>query len=123
MNLDCAKLPRILLITPARNEERYLPHTISSMRAQTIHPIRWVIINDGSTDKTPEIIDACAADCNWIERFDMPSHRDRSFAAKAHCFNAAHRQFRGLHYDVIGNLDADITFEPDYLEMLLNKFA
>src|SRR5687767_3593692 len=83
-------LPRCLLITPARNEERYLENTIQAMLAQKVHPIKWVIINDGSTDATPGIIDRYAASYGWIERFDMPSHRDRSFAAKAHCFNAAY---------------------------------
>jgi glycosyltransferase involved in cell wall biosynthesis len=93
------------------------------MRSQTLHPARWVIINDGSTDRTAEIIDRCTAGCDWIERFDMPGHRDRSFAAKAHCFNAAYQRFAGADYEVIGNLDADITFDPDYLEVLLRKFA
>jgi hypothetical protein len=114
---------RFLLITPARNEEAHLPQTIASMRSQRLRPDRWVIINDGSTDKTSEVIDACAEGCDWIERFDMPAHRDRSFAAKAHCFNAVYRQF-GAGYEIIGNLDADITFDrPDYLEILLRKFA
>jgi glycosyltransferase involved in cell wall biosynthesis len=116
-------LPKCVLITPARNEARHLDMTIRSMRAQTVHPIKWIIINDGSTDETPQIIDRHAATCDWIERFDMPSHRDRSFAAKAHCFNAASKAVSNLDYEVIGNLDADITFEPDYLEFLLKKFA
>ena len=116
-------LPRCLLITPARNEELNLENTILAMLAQTMHPVKWVIINDGSTDRTPEIISRYAATCDWIERFDMPSHRDRSFAAKAQCFNAAYKEFGGLEYDLIGNLDADITFEPDYIEFLLKKFV
>jgi len=115
-------LPRCILITPARNEESNLERTILSVVAQTVHPVKWIIVNDGSTDSTPAIIDRYAAAHKWIERLDMPSHRDRSFAAKAHCVNAAWRSVAGLQYEVIGNIDADVSFEPDYLEFLLKKF-
>lgn len=92
------------------------------MLAQTVHPVKWIIINDGSTDQTPQIIDKYAAAYDWIKRFDMPAHRDRSFAAKAHCFNAAFKEASSGEYEVVGNLDADTTFDPDYLEFLLQKF-
>jgi glycosyltransferase involved in cell wall biosynthesis len=93
------------------------------MLAQTIPPARWIIVNDGSTDETPGIIDRYAATHNWIERLDMPSHRDRSFAAKADCFNTACKVAGWLDYDIVGNIDADVTFEKDFLEFLLEKFA
>ena len=92
------------------------------MVAQTARPMKWVIVNDGSTDSTPAIIDRYAATHKWIERLDMPSHRDRSFAAKAHCVNAAWKSLAELQFEVIGNIDADVSFEPDYLEFLLKKF-
>jgi glycosyltransferase involved in cell wall biosynthesis len=111
------------MITPARNEESHLENTIRAMLAQTVRPLKWIIINDGSTDATPKIIDRFATEHKWIERFDMPEHRDRSFAAKAHCFNAAFKTAQQLDYEVVGNLDADITFDPDYLEFLLKRFA
>jgi biofilm PGA synthesis N-glycosyltransferase PgaC len=116
-------LPTCLLITPARNEEGGLERTILAMLEQTIQPVKWIIVNDGSTDATPEIIDRYAAECDWIERLDMPGHSSRSFAAKARCFNAAFEAAGASDYDVIGNLDADVTFEPDYFEFLLGKFA
>src|SRR5437867_9489493 len=53
----------------------------------------------------------------------MPNHRDRSFAARAHCFNKACETAHWREYDVIGNIDADITFEPDFLEFLLRRFT
>ena len=123
MHFESRALPRCLLITAARNEEVHLERTILAMLAQTVRPAKWIIVNDGSTDKTPEIIDRYAATCDWIERFDMPSHRDRSFAAKAYCFNTACKAAGWLDYEVIGNIDSDITFEPDFLEFLLNKFV
>jgi poly-beta-1,6-N-acetyl-D-glucosamine synthase len=116
-------LPKCLLITPARNEEEHLENTIRSMIAQTTRPRKWIIVNDGSTDATPAIIDRYASAHAWIERLDMPTHRDRSFAAKANNFNAACRFAGWLSYDVVGNIDADITFEPDFLEFLLKKFV
>jgi len=117
------RLPLCILITPARNEETNLERTILSMVAQTVLPAKWVIVNDGSTDGTSAIIDRYRARYEWIERIDMPAHRDRSFAAKANCFNAACKSIESLPHEVIGNVDADVTFDPDYLEFLLTKFA
>ena len=93
------------------------------MVAQTRRPDKWLIVNDGSTDGTPAIIDKYTPHHHWIERFDMPSHRERSFAAKANNFNTACRVANWRDYDVVGNVDADIAFEPDFLEFLLGKFA
>lgn len=114
---------RYVLITPARNEEAYLEGTIQSVVAQTVRPVRWVIVSDGSTDGTDEIAKRYAAQHDWIEVLRMPDHRDRQFAAKANCFNAGYARLKGLEYDIIGNLDADITFSTDYFEFLLGKFV
>lgn len=122
-NESGTKRPRCLLITPARNEEKHLEKTILSMVAQTTRPDKWIIVNDGSTDGTPAIIDKYTCDHNWIVRFDMPPHRERSFAAKANNFNTACKVANWLEYDVVGNIDADIAFESDFLEFLLGKFA
>jgi GT2 family glycosyltransferase len=53
----------------------------------------------------------------------MPEHNDRHCAAKVHCFNAGYEKLKNTQYDIIANLDADITFEEDYFEFLLGKFA
>jgi poly-beta-1,6-N-acetyl-D-glucosamine synthase len=81
-----------------------------------------VIVSDGSTDGTDEIVKRYAAEHPWIELLRMPEHRDRNFAAKVTCFNAGSEVLKGLKYDIIGNLDADITFGGDYFEYLLGKF-
>jgi glycosyltransferase involved in cell wall biosynthesis len=114
---------RYILITPARNEEAIIEKTIRSMVNQTVHPIRWVIVNDGSTDGTATIASRYAALYDWIDVVNMPAHRDRSFAAKVHCFNAGYDTVRTLDHDVVGNLDADISFDRDYLEFLLGRFS
>jgi glycosyltransferase involved in cell wall biosynthesis len=112
-----------VLITPARNEEDIIERTIKSVISQTILPKKWVIVSDGSTDRTDEIVTLYISGHRWIDLVRMPEHRDRQFAAKVNCFNAGHERVKGLHYDIIGNLDADISFEKDYLEFLLIRFS
>jgi glycosyltransferase involved in cell wall biosynthesis len=112
-----------VLITPARNEEAYMEQLIDTMTQQTHTPAKWVIVNDGSTDRTAEIVRRHLPHHAWMELVELPGHRDRSFAAKAHCFKAGYARLAGLNYDVIGNLDSDLTFEPDYIEFLMRKFA
>lgn len=114
---------RYVLVTPARNEERFIEGTICSVVAQTVRPLRWIIVSDGSTDRTDEIVRSYTARYDWIELLRMPEHRDRQFAAKANCFNAGYAQLKGLDFDLVANLDADITFEPDYFEFLLAQFS
>jgi len=112
---------RCILITPARNEETFIEKTIQSVVNQTVRPIRWVIVNDGSTDGTARIIGHYAALYDWIEVANMPERRDRSFAAKVHSFNAGYDKVKSLDHHVVGNLDADISFDKDFLEFLLSR--
>jgi glycosyltransferase involved in cell wall biosynthesis len=112
-----------VLVTPARNEEALIEGALRSMVAQTLRPARWIVVSDGSTDQTDEIVGRYASVHPWIELLRMPEHRDRSFAAKAGCFNAAYERLRGTPFDLVGNLDADITLEPGYYEFLVGKFA
>ena len=114
---------KYVLITPARNEEAYIEKTIQSVISQTVLPEKWVIVSDGSTDRTDEIVKQHIAKNDWIELLRMPEHRDRQFAAKVNCFNAGYKRLKDVKYDIIGNLDADISFEEDYFEFLLNRFA
>lgn len=117
-----AALPTYVLVTPARNEEALIENTIRSVVAQTHRPLRWVIVSDGSTDRTDEIVKRYAAEHDWIELLRMPEHRDRQFAAKANAFNAGYARLKHLSFDVVGNLDSDITFDPDYQEFLMGRF-
>jgi glycosyltransferase involved in cell wall biosynthesis len=116
-------LPPYVLITPARNEEEFIEKTLESVTHQTYLPLKWVIVNDGSTDNTAEIVSRYAAVHPWIELAQMPQRKERHFAGKAYAVNAGRERLRGLHYDVIGNLDADVSFDPDYFEFLMTRFA
>jgi glycosyltransferase involved in cell wall biosynthesis len=93
------------------------------MVAQTLLPERWVIVDDGSTDRTAEIVESYSKRHSWIELIRRSQRLDRNFAGKAHAFNAGLERVRALEFDVIGNLDADISFDPDHFEFLLGKFA
>lgn len=117
------QLPAYALVTPARNEEALIEGTIKAVVAQTCKPVKWVIVSDGSTDRTDEIVERWAARHPWIELLRRPEHQDRQFAAKAHAFNAGLARLDGVDFDVVGNLDSDITFGEDYLEFLLGRFA
>ena len=114
---------KYVLITPAHNEEAFIEKTLASMVAQTMLPERWVIVDDGSTDRTAQIVEGYAERFPWIELVQRPQRLDRSFAGKVHAFNSGFERVRLLQFDVIGNLDADISFESDYFEFLLSKFA
>jgi glycosyltransferase involved in cell wall biosynthesis len=114
---------RYVLITPARNEEKFIEETITSVIHQTVLPVKWVIVDDGSTDRTPEIVSRYVASHPWIELIRMPKRRERSFAGKAHAFEAAYVRIKDLRYDLIGNLDADVSFERGYFAFLLSKFS
>ncbi|OEU69351.1 MAG: glycosyl transferase [Desulfovibrio sp. S3730MH75] len=115
--------PTYVLITPARNEEAFIEQTIRSVIAQTVPPVKWVIVSDGSTDGTDDIVKKYVAKHKWIELVRMPERMERHFAGKVHAFNAGYAKVKNLKYDIIGNIDADISFGPNHFEFLLSKFA
>lgn len=112
-----------VLISPSRNEARFIEETLKSVVAQTIFPLKWVIVNDGSTDATGEIAARYAAQYDWIEVVNRPVRKERHFAAKVEAFKIGLERVKQLHYDIVGNLDTDVTLEPDHFEFLLSKFA
>jgi glycosyltransferase involved in cell wall biosynthesis len=114
---------KYVLITPARNEAAFIEKTLASMVAQTALPKRWVVVDDGSTDRTAEIVENYTKRYPWIELVRRPRRSSRSFAGKVHSFNAGLERVQSLQFEVLGNLDADLSFEPDYLEFLIQKFS
>jgi len=112
-----------VLITAARDEAAYIEKTLQSVVSQTIQPLRWIIVSDGSTDGTDDIIKKYAAEHEWIELLQMPERRERNFAGKAHGFNAGYAKVKQLEYDFIANVDGDVSFDKDFFSYLLSKFA
>jgi poly-beta-1,6-N-acetyl-D-glucosamine synthase len=111
-----------VMITPVRNESEFIARTIESVIRQSSRPLRWVIIDDGSTDQTADIIRQRSAGHDWIELIQMPKRTGRSFSSKVQSFNAGYDRVKALPFDVIGNLDGDISFDAEYLAFLLDKF-
>ena len=116
-------IPSYVLVTPARNEAAFIELTLKSLVAQTVKPLRWIIVSDGSTDGTDDIVKKYAADYPWVELLQMPERQERHFAGKAAAVNAGCERLAGLQYEVIGNLDADVSFDDDYFAFLMSKFA
>ena len=112
-----------VLITPARNEAAFIELTIKSVIAQTIKPLRWVIVSDGSTDGTDAIVSRYALEYPWLVLVRMPARADRHFAGKVHAVNAGVAAIKDLDYDVIASLDADISLDPEHFSFLLGKLA
>jgi biofilm PGA synthesis N-glycosyltransferase PgaC len=117
------KLLNYVLITPARNEAQFIELTIQSVVKQAVPPIKWVIVSDGSTDGTDGIVRKYANDHPWIELIRMPDRRERHFAGKVHAFNAGYARVQDLDYEVLGSLDADVSFDQEYFSFLLRKLA
>jgi poly-beta-1,6-N-acetyl-D-glucosamine synthase len=114
-------LPSYVLITPARNEAEFIELTLKSVVSQTVRPLRWVVVSDGSTDATDEIVCRYAALHTWIELLRMPERQERHFAGKVHAFNAGYARVKDLAYEAIGSLDADISFDEAYFAFLLGR--
>jgi glycosyltransferase involved in cell wall biosynthesis len=114
---------RYVLISPARNEEAFLENTLKSVVAQTILPLRWVIVSDGSTDRTEAIATRYCERYRWINLVTRPPRDVRDFAGKVSAFNAGFDTIKHLDFDIVGSLDADLSFVPDYFEFLLSKFV
>ncbi len=112
-----------VLITPARNEAEFIEFTIKSVAAQTARPMKWVIVSDGSTDRTDEIVERYLPAHPWIELVRMPERQERHFAGKVNAFNAGYARVKNLPYEFIASLDADISFDPEYFSYLLDKLA
>ncbi len=111
------------LITPARNEAQYIELTIKSMIAQSLLPLKWVIVSDGSSDQTDELVRKYLKEYPWIELVRMPERAQRHFAGKVHAFKAGYERLKDTKVEIIGNLDADVSFEPRHFEFLIERMS
>jgi biofilm PGA synthesis N-glycosyltransferase PgaC len=114
---------KYVVVTPVRDEEAYLSFTIESMAAQTIRPAEWVIVNDGSTDRTAEIIETATRKYPWIRAVHREDRGYRKWGAGIiDAFYAGYNQLVFQDWEFLSKLDGDLSFEPTYFEQALNKF-
>jgi glycosyltransferase involved in cell wall biosynthesis len=121
MNTSAA-YKKYVLVTAAYNEEAYIKKALQSVVTQSLLPTKWIIVSDGSTDRTDEIVRTYADRYEFIKLHRITERHDRNFAAQVHAINLGFAQLRGIDYDYIGNLDADISLECTYFARLLQRF-
>jgi glycosyltransferase involved in cell wall biosynthesis len=115
--------PKIVLISPVRNEDHYLEKTIESMTNQTLTPVEWLIVDDGSTDKTPQILAQAAQQYSWIHVVIKADRGKRSVGpGVVEAFYYGYERLKTQDYDFIGKLDGDLEFKPEYFATLLTYF-
>lgn len=114
---------KYVIITPAHNEEAYIRSTLDSVVAQTVKPEQWVIVDDGSTDNTADIIQEYVERYPWIKRVTLPVEGSRERGSRV--MRVFYEGFRLVEadYNFIVKLDGDLSFASDYFECLQDKFA
>ena len=111
-----------VLITPARNEEAFIEKTITSVLRQTVLPEKWVIVSDGSTDGTDEIVRRYTADCPFMELVCREPREGRSFRSKVEAIVEGRKRLEGISCEFMGCLDADVSFPSEYYQRIIAHF-
>jgi hypothetical protein len=129
-----ADAQRLLLISPVRNEEAHLELIADALAAQTRPPDLWIVVDDRSTDRTPEILTSLAQRIDFLEvvnaaeatassRVASPSVKDRlAMAAAPRTFNLGLNSTDWESFTHIAKLDGDTELPPHYFEQLLGEF-
>ncbi len=111
-----------VLVTPVRDEEKTIGRTIEAVLKQTLLPREWVIVSDGSTDATDDIVRRAADENPWIRLLAVTPRPGRSFAAVVHNTEAGIRNLEFRNYAYLGLLDSDVEFQVDYFEQIMRRF-
>jgi hypothetical protein len=112
-----------IIITPAYNEQKYITQTIDSVLAQTILPKLWIIVDDGSTDRTKDIIRQYAEKYSWINYVYKPKEVGQSYyGSNVYAILEGLKHVSEAGYDYLAVLDADIELCPEYYEKIFEKF-
>lgn len=121
---DIVTIGKYVVISPVKNEEAHVEATLRSVVAQTLRPYQWVIVDDGSSDRTSEIIEKYARRYDWIQvlRRDNASSRQPG-AAVIHAFTAGFEAIESAPYDFVVKLDCDVDLPANYFEFLVDRFA
>lgn len=114
-----------VLITPAKNEGAYIQHTLESISRQTLLPLEWIIVDDGSTDNTAELVEQFSQTHSWIRLVKRATGSEvRSGGGKVvRAFLQGYSAIKTVSYDFLVKLDADLTLPQDYFEKVAQCFA
>lgn len=116
-------MPSYIVISPVRDEERYIQTTLESMLAQTLKPVRWIIVDDGSSDRTAEIVEQYADRHAWISLVRLAKRATRHVGSPVvRAFNAGLEHVEQEEFDYITKLDCDLRIPSGYFEQLLGRF-
>jgi glycosyltransferase involved in cell wall biosynthesis len=113
---------RIVIISPCRDEQATLERTIACMEAQSLPPVRWIVVDDGSTDRTPEILRQAQARIPWlrvVQRSDRGYRKVGGGVIDAFC---AGLDSVDVAYDFVAKMDVDLEFSARYLEKIVSYF-
>ena len=114
---------RYVIITPVRDEQQHVESTIRSVLAQTIRPIEWIVVDDGSRDRTTEIVGAYARSHGWIRLIKRNNRGFRqSGAGVVQAFYDGFNQLSTNNWDFVVKLDGDLSFAPNYFARLFMQF-
>lgn len=123
LNDDTAR--QYLVISPCRNEQDYMRLTLDAMVAQTQRPALWVIVDDGSTDDTPEILAGFAAKHDWIRVVPKPDRGHRAVGPGV--IDAFYAGLEAVdeadEYPFWAKLDLDLDIPPKYFEILVDRMV
>ncbi|MBD3343451.1 MAG: glycosyltransferase [Chitinivibrionales bacterium] len=113
---------KLVVITPTRNEEYFLEKTIHDMRKQTVFPDEWIIVNDGSTDKTEEVVRKHRLSNDFIHYVQLDDRGYRKPGTGVmEAFYEGFNRIRCTDYDIVAKFDSDLSFQPDTIELILNR--
>jgi glycosyltransferase involved in cell wall biosynthesis len=115
---------KYIIITPVRNEEKYIKETINSVLNQTIPPMEWIIVNDGSSDNTGNIINEYSRRVKWIKAVHR---KDRGFRKAGggviEAFYSGFGEVKRQDWDFIVKLDGDLSFDQNYFQKCIENFS
>ena len=115
--------PKIVIISPVRDEIEYIEKNIESMAAQTLKPVEWLIVDDGSTDGTTEILRNAQEKYYWIHLEEKPNRGKRAVGPGViEAFYYGYERIQTADYDFICKMDGDIELKPKYFETLIGFF-
>jgi len=114
---------RYIVISPAKDEAARIERTIQSMLKQTVKPVKWVIVDDGSTDATPQILESYRLNTDWMSVIRVNRDAQRKLgSAEIRAFETGFHSIQTEPFDFVVKLDCDLEFGPTYFERLLARF-